>query len=70
MASEMPTPNVLNKKSSKEHIDVVDEVELKAKYDEGNLDKFGAVIAIDPVERALVKKIDLYMMVRLWFLDG
>ncbi|KAI8941638.1 hypothetical protein NX059_002851 [Plenodomus lindquistii] len=68
MTSTMPSSDIAKDKSSSEHIDIVNEVELKPRYDEANLDKFGAVIEIDPVEKALVKKIDLYMMPILWLM--
>lgn len=50
-------------KSSAEHIDTisVNDQPLKPKYEE--LDKFGANLVKSPAEVALVKKLDLYMMV-------
>lgn len=67
-AATAPVHDITTKKSSSEHIDVVDEASIKHYRDEENLDKFGAVIEIDPVEKALVKKIDLYMMPILWLM--
>lgn len=46
-----------------DRISVIDEP-LKPQYD-GELDKFGAAAKTDPAEIALVKKIDLHMMVSL-----
>ena len=50
-------------KNSTEHIDTisVNDQPLKPQHEE--LDKFGASLVKSPAEVALVKKLDLYMMV-------
>lgn len=50
-------------KNSTEHIDTisVNDQPLKPQHEE--LDKFGAALVKTPAEIALVKKLDLYMMV-------
>ena len=50
-------------KSSTEHIDTisVNDQPLKPQHEE--LDRFGASLVKSPAEVALVKKLDLYMMV-------
>lgn len=52
-------------KNSSEHIDTisVNDQPLKPQYEE--LDKFGAALVKSPAEVALVKKLDLYMMVSI-----
>lgn len=52
-------------KSSAEHIDTVsvNDHPLKPQHDHEELDRFGAALVKSPAEVALVKKLDLYMMV-------
>lgn len=52
-------------KNSTEHIDTISVNEQPSKPQYEELDKFGASLVKSPAEVALVKKLDLYMMVSL-----
>jgi len=57
-------PDKNNTKNSVELVDNISVIDKPLKPDYGvELDKFGAAVKTDPAEIALVKKIDLYMMV-------
>jgi hypothetical protein len=57
-------PEKKKTKASLELVDRISMIDEPLKPDYGvELDKFGATVKMDPAEIALVKKVDLYMMV-------